>query len=346
MDTMPIKPLATLLRVLRDQGYPVETALRHIDLDFNPLAQSEPCPDRVATASYSKLYALVMQLHQDEAFGLGEGYRSPPGTFRMMCLFIIHCRTLEQALRRAWSFYDYCDQYRAVKHPDSGEPLVPQSEGGQVLWVFQRGSAPQEQVVQANVLLMMYRFYSWLAGKPLPLTEVYLQGAETGNSGEYEALFDCEVRFGQPLPGLLLPAPVLQLPVVQDEDSLRDYLRQTPYQLVRRDPPGVDRRLSDQVERILTRYASGAMPGAREVASALNMSARTLHRRLTLEGTSFQQLKDGFRAGLAKHYLGRPELSIDAIATLMGFQDNSAFYRSFRKWTGMSPGEYRRSLAA
>ena len=343
---MPIKPLATLLRVLRDQGYPVENALRHIDLDFNPLEQPEVCPERVATASYSKLYALVMELHQDEAFGLGEGYRSPPGTFRMMCLFIIHCHTLEQALRRAWSFYDYCDQYRTSHHPDPGKPLVPMGDGEQVLWVFQRGSVPQEQVVQANVLLMMYRFYSWLAGKPLPLTEVHLQGPDRGNSREYESLFGCQVRFDQSSPGLVLPAPVQQLPVVQDEDSLRDYLRQTPYQLVRRDPPGIDRRLSDQVERILTSYASGAMPGAREVASALNMSARTLHRRLTKEGTSFQQLKDDFRAGLARHYLGRPELSIDAIATLMGFQDNSAFYRSFRKWTGMSPGEYRRSPVA
>lgn len=346
MDTMPIKPLATLLRVMRDQGYPIDNALRHINLDYNPLEQPDACPDQVPTASYSKLYALLMQLHQDEAFGLGEGYRSPPGTFRMMCLFIIHCRTLEQALRRAWAFFDYCDQYRPALHATSGEPLVPVGDGEQVLWVFQRGRGPQDQVVQANVLLMMYRFYSWLAGKPLPLTEVHLPGEELGNASDYQALFDCAVKFGQATPGLLLPAPVLQLPVVQNEDSLRDFLRQTPYQLVRRDTPGIDRRLSDQVERILTRYASGAMPGASEVASALNMSARTLHRRLTLEDTSFQQLKDGFRAGLARHYLARQELSIDAIATLMGFQDNSAFYRSFRKWTGMSPGEYRRSLTA
>ncbi len=345
MDTMPIRPLVTLLRVLRDQGYPVDNALRHIGLDFNPM-EDTGVPDRVPTASYSKLYALVMEWQQDEAFGLGEGYRSPPGTFRMMCLFIIHCRTLEQALRRAWSFYDYCDQYRLIQRPEAGEPLVPVDDGDQILWVFQRGPEPQPQVVQANVLLMMYRFYSWLAGKPLPLSAVHLQGTETGNAHDYESLFDCPVKFGQAIPGLLLPAAVLQLPVVQNEDTLREYLRQTPYQLVRRDTPGVDRRLSDQVESILTRHASGAMPGAREVASALNMSARTLHRRLTQEGTSFQQLKDSFRAGLARHYLGRQELSIDAIATLMGFQDNSAFYRSFRKWTGMSPGEYRRSLAA
>ncbi len=74
------------------------------------------------------------------------------------------------------------------------------------------------------------------------------------------------------------------------------------------------------------------------------MSARTLHRKLTAEDTSFQQLKDTFRRELAVHYMHREELSIDAIAAVMGFQDNSAFYRSFKKWTGISPGQYRLQL--
>jgi len=344
VDSMPIKPLVTLLRVLQDQGYPIEKALAQIGLDFNPLGDKTRAQDRIPTASYSKLYALLMQLQQDEAFGLGEGYRSPPGTFRMMCLFTIHCRTLEQALRRAWMFYDYCDQYRTDRGTDTGEPIVPGPRANQSLCVFQRGSATQSTVVQANVLLMMYRFYSWLAGKALPLSAVHLQGPTGSSATEYAELFGCDVLFEQQLPGLLVESPVLQLPVVQSEESLKEYLRQTPYHLVRRDPPGVDKRLSDRVEDILTRYGTSAMPGAREVAALLNMSARTLHRRLSLENTSFQQLKDSFRAGLAQHYLGREELSIDAIAALMGFQDNSAFYRSFRNWTGQSPGEYRRSV--
>ena len=117
-------------------------------------------------------------------------------------------------------------------------------------------------------------------------------------------------------------------------------------QLLRHDEPGRPNTLSRKVEQILSASGSSKLPNAESVARQLNMSPRTLHRRLTAEHTSFQQLKDSFRAGLARHYLGRRELSIDAIATLMGFQDNSAFYRSFRKWTGMSPGEYRRSLAA
>jgi len=343
---MPVKPLATLLRVVRDQGYPVERALEHIGLDTNPLDPAKPAPAQVPTASYSKLYGLLMQILQDEAFGLGEAYRAPPGTFRMMCLFIIHSTSLEHALRRAWEFYDYCDQYRATDLRNAGSPIRDLPDPDQQLCVFQRGAGHQEtQVAQANVLLMMYRFYSWLVGKPLPLTGLYLRGMDSGNRSEYEGLFHCPVVFGAEISGFALPRAALQLPVVQTEESLRDFLRHTPYMLVRRDPPGQERSLSDQVERILTRYSSGPLPGAQQVAAELNMSPRTLHRRLTREGRSFQQLKDDFRRQIALHYLGRRELSIDAVAALMGFQDNSAFYRSFRKWTGKSPGQYREQMS-
>ena len=95
------------------------------------------------------------------------------------------------------------------------------------------------------------------------------------------------------------------------------------------------------MEQLLTGYASQKLPTAELMAERLNMSPRTLHRKLTAEGTSFQQIKDDFRRDLAIHYMGRQELTIDAIAALMGFQDNSAFYRSFKKWTGQSPGSWR-----
>ena len=74
------------------------------------------------------------------------------------------------------------------------------------------------------------------------------------------------------------------------------------------------------------------------------MSVRTLHRHLQKEGTSYQFLKDEFRKETALAYIKRRELKINTIALLMGFQDSSAFHRSFKKWTGLSPGQYRRQL--
>jgi AraC-like DNA-binding protein len=62
---------------------------------------------------------------------------------------------------------------------------------------------------------------------------------------------------------------------------------------------------------------------------------------LKREGTTFQQLKDEARCEAAKLWLDRPELSINEVALQMGFTDPSAFHRSFKKWTGQTPGQFR-----
>jgi AraC-like DNA-binding protein len=343
---MPLKTLNTLLRVVIDQGYPLERALQQIGLDFNPLTDPGQRQD-VATESYSKLYRLLMELLQDEAFGLGNEYSSPPGTFRMMCLFVIHCQTLEKALLRSREFFDYCDQYRDIQRDRSDSPIILLPDGDYALCKFQRSGQDEqnrESVGHANVLLLMYRFYSWLIGKEMPLHEVHLRARAPATSGHYDQLFKCPVRFDQPHSGLVIHRSLLQLPVAQNEESLKQFLRQAPYHLVKRDQPGSIKQLSLQVEQLLSQYATRKMPTADQVAQQLNMSPRTLHRKLTEEGTSFQQLKDSFRKELAVHYISRPELTIEAIAALMGFQDNSAFYRSFKKWTGLTPGQFRDQL--
>jgi AraC-like DNA-binding protein len=346
---MPLKTLVTLLRVVEQQGYPVESALEHIGLEFNPLTEdASRLPRQVPTECYSRLYALLMEILQDEAFGLGQENHAPPGTFRMLCLFIIHCPTLEQALIRAREFHDYCDQFRqpADTGQDRGAPLLD-LEDDRVLCRFERSASTLEDrayIGHANVLLMMHRFYSWLIGRQLPLDEVHLRASGPEDARAYENVFDCPVRFDMPHSGLVLKRDVLAHPVVQTEDSLREFLRQAPYPLVHRETPGTLKPLSHRIERLLAEYTSERLPTASEVARRLAMSPRTLHRKLTREDTSFQQLKDDYRRELAVHYIHRPELSIDAIAAVMGFQDNSAFYRSFKKWTGQSPGQYRACL--
>jgi ATP phosphoribosyltransferase regulatory subunit len=87
------------------------------------------------------------------------------------------------------------------------------------------------------------------------------------------------------------------------------------------------------------------MASAEDVAFALHMSVSTLRRRLLDEGTSYQKIKDDSRKEAALNYMNSPQLSISDVASLMGFDEPSAFFRSFKKWTGMTPGEYRKSEA-
>jgi AraC-like DNA-binding protein len=78
-----------------------------------------------------------------------------------------------------------------------------------------------------------------------------------------------------------------------------------------------------------------------KVASALNMSVRTLHNRLADSGTTYQQLLDRTRRELAEQYMQQQNISVSEVAYLLGFSDCSNFSRAFHRWTGQSPSDFR-----
>jgi AraC-like DNA-binding protein len=78
-----------------------------------------------------------------------------------------------------------------------------------------------------------------------------------------------------------------------------------------------------------------------ETASRLATSKRSLQRRLSDELSSYQEVLDTTRRELAQHYLARSSISPTEIVYLLGFQEDNSFIRSFKRWTGKTPGEYR-----
>lgn len=81
-----------------------------------------------------------------------------------------------------------------------------------------------------------------------------------------------------------------------------------------------------------------------QVAQALHLSVRTLSRRLAAEGTHFQAVKDEVRRDIAIQQLTSGSASLVVLAGQLGFEDLASFNRAFRKWTGSTPGTYRRGL--
>jgi AraC-like DNA-binding protein len=90
----------------------------------------------------------------------------------------------------------------------------------------------------------------------------------------------------------------------------------------------------------------GQLPSMATVAQSLGTSPRSLHRRLSDEGTRFNDLLDDVRRDFAERYLARPRLAVSEVAFLVGFNDASAFFKAFRRWTGATPTEYRSALTA
>src|SRR4029077_9532837 len=80
----------------------------------------------------------------------------------------------------------------------------------------------------------------------------------------------------------------------------------------------------------------------RTVAKALAMSTRTLARRLAVQETTYEEVVDQLRCGLALQYLKDPGMSLSQIAWQLGYEESSSFNHAFRRWTGRSPSEVRK----
>ena len=101
---------------------------------------------------------------------------------------------------------------------------------------------------------------------------------------------------------------------------------------------------AERLRDYLVSNATARRPQMTAVARSLGISVRSLRRRLDEEGVSYTSLLNEARATLAKRMLDDPRRSIYETAYAMGFSDPSAFHRAFKRWTGMTPTQYRESL--
>ena len=336
-ERVPSQFAISLLRRVRERGHDLNVVLHDAGLDFNLLDRADPAwRPEISAMQYTRIYQQALRLLQDETFGLHPGRVVTPGAFRMMCYCVISCENLGRAIRRMTEF-------QGTFFPEGAQ--LQASLGTSQCAVGYRdmgGRGPHRvDAVDACGLSIWHRFFGWLTGRPLILEKVEFSGERPENPGKYQELFGCPVHYNQAAELMYFNSQLLSWPLVHTEQSLQDFLRTAPYQLLVMTSEHQQRSLAGQVRAMIGHDFSQGFPSFATISSALNMSAPTLRRRLKREGATFQQLKDDCRCEAAKSYLSREGVSINQVARQMGFTDPSAFHRSFRKWTGKTPGEYR-----
>jgi AraC-like DNA-binding protein len=159
----------------------------------------------------------------------------------------------------------------------------------------------------------------------------------------YQRVFEAPVRFDAGFTGVVFPEASLALPILGADLYMGKYLQQQVEALertLRPTPAGqpLDARVREAIEHALP---SGTTDQA-AVARALGLSLRSLQRGLQALGTSFGEQLDAVRRARALQLLRDPELSVREVAFMLGYSDPRAFYRSFRRWTGHTPADYRK----
>jgi len=185
----------------------------------------------------------------------------------------------------------------------------------------------------------MLSFCNWITARDFNALVVEFVDAPPADSSVHEAVFGCPVRFGQAANRALLRHSDLALPLSARDPAiaaLHDRLVEDELEKL-----AAGTATSLRVRALLAARLSGAEPRREQIAAALNVSDRTLQRRLQAEGTTFQQLLDDTRRELAQKYLRKPRTPLRDVAELLGFEDQSNLFRACKRWFGESPGRYR-----
>jgi AraC-like DNA-binding protein len=216
--------------------------------------------------------------------------------------------------------------------------LAEDGEGGEVRLLNAPGDGDAAHSDEFTLAVFVGRFRSRTGPVPFRVDQVRLTRPPPAHPTRHAALLGAPVAFGCKVAALRFPAAVWRAALPSADAGLLATLRQ----LAEHAGLGAagDDDLAVQVRSRLRLLLPDGRASAGEVADALGLSERTLHRRLQAGGASFRLVLEGFREAEAERLISAGRLPLGEVALRLGFSDQTAWNRAFRRWKGMSPTEW------
>lgn len=346
---MPVKQLLASLDMFGMDAHALLDEAAPLNIDMNSLAKD---PNAIITAQDFGSLFIAMVRKSQLAAGIEEKDMDMVlslSSYRVMFTYIIHSATLQEALERAANYFSRFEEHSRTFTLDTA--------GDTTRWTFNLGDIDEQARPSAAdlsmgqlrwlpglpgrmlALYLWHRQASWLTGNYIDLIGVHFDCNAHGSANAYTDSFGAPVYFNSDWCGMEFHSRYLSSPLVQNEAGLERMLSNFPAQLIEADE--LSSSIAARVTGLIGTDFSKALPSLEEVAERMFMTSTTLHRRLRDEGTSFQKVKDGCRRDAAIQLLRDEANSGTAIAEYLGFSDPSAFFRAFKKWTGLTPQQFR-----
>lgn len=289
---------------------------------------------RLATEKISHLWELAIERSRNPALAVAQHQVARPAAFDVVGYTMMSCADLRGAFERLI-------RYLLILSDALTMTMTEDGDGVRIDFVLFGGNRPIPRQRIEFIFVTVVGFCRWISRSDVSPRSVELAYPAPGDLSPYRAAFRCPVSFDATRNSLLfaradmnLSLPTFNLQLAElHERYAGEYLRHFDHA-----------QTSFRVREAIVRRLPDGEPRRDEIAVELCMSERTLQRRLEVERTSFVQLLDDTRRELADQYLGRLHLSLGQAAYLLGFADQSSFFRACRRWFKASPGEYRNRL--
>jgi len=282
---------------------------------------------RVPMAQQDQLWSLFTQAATDPLAALAVGTDVQAGHLDIVGMLLLSCDTLGDGL-------EVLTEYAPIIG-DSARFEVAPDDQGVVLRYLPDYTVCVEQRVEA-ALGCVVCLARWMTnGRFKPRAVLFAHGPRAEASA-YAALLGCPAQFNQPFNGVAMASSELTHSLIQAGKALHAHLRLLADEMLASLPQG---SVSARVQQLIRQHPRW---GKERIGEALGMSGRHLNRKLADETISFKGLREALLYDLAAQAL-RSGQAVALVGEKLGFSDENAFARAFRRWSGKTPAQFMRA---
>ena len=317
---------AAIARAVETYDIDSEALFKRVDLDIEAMKNPNA---RYWDDDLSQLMLLARESSNDPGFGLTVARYVAPTTLHALGFSLLASESLLAAFLRLVRYYRIVSDTVIID--------LDQAKSDFRLIVHFNSDEVSAEFVDAAMATLV-TICRWLHGNDFAPDRICLGRPQPEDKQVFEDYFKCPIEYNSEHNHLIIDKETVNTELAtgnaelayQNDKIVSDYLARFD-----------STRLSERVRTIfIERLVTGKF-SEEQIAEQLNLSLRSLQRRLRDEQTSYQQLLDETRLELSLQYINRTSLSVAQIAPLLGFSDSSNFNRAFKRWLGISPSKYR-----
>jgi AraC-like DNA-binding protein len=334
LKRIPTYSFPLMLELMKEFDVGPDTVLKNTGMEVGELDREDTL---VSFIQALKMIRNILATSPRPDVGLLVGDRYQINTYGVLGYAMMSCPSWGDALRLGRDYHSVASSLVTLEleYDEAGQSL------SYIAVPFYKEMVDIEPFTVEKLFASLIAVSRPLLAKPALPKKVSFAYPEPAYVETYRKIFRCPIEFNAEQNRFDLDGAVLQQPMLManamsagiGHKLCRDFMQKLQ---------GEAQETTHQVAELLL-ATPGEMPGMEFIAAKLHLGERTLRRKLQAENTTFQDVVDQLRQDLSKHYLSRSQLSLDAIAQLVGFTETTNFRRAFKRWEGLPPAQYRRA---
>lgn len=322
-----------IARTLDAYGLSHEDIFHQVGMDPSILKDAN---SRYWQEMISRLWRTAVKETGDPNFGLKVATQIRPSSFHVVGHAMSCSATLGDAIHRFARYAKLVSSSAMIELAETDDQL-------KLNFAFDTGDMPVLPETMDTVMAGLVCFNNWIVGEDVRPLEVRFKRQQPQAPEEYLRLLKCPVLFEQQEDCIRYSQADMHRPVLSADEHLAATLDNMAVTQMAQLSERFARKVRDCLMQQLSEESEVSR---RATAQLLNMTERTLLRRLKEEGTTFQEVLDNLREELAYQYLQRPDCTVQSVSFMLGFSDASTFSRAFKRWTGRRPSLAQHNAAS